>query len=80
MPASPTAAEQIAALRSEVEQLSALRAEVQELNNAIYILANEQLNQSGGKPKLVTILRRYAPDRQETRPAQLSEQRAEMSG
>jgi hypothetical protein len=48
----------------------------EEVENALYVLANEQLNQSGGKPSLVAVLRRFAPDRQETRPSSPAESRA----
>jgi hypothetical protein len=45
------------------------------IEEALYVLAREQSNQSGAKPKLVKVLRRYAPDQPETRPADAFERR-----
>jgi hypothetical protein len=48
------------------------------VENALYVLAREQSNQSGAKPSLVEVLRRFAPDQQETRPAAPLEQRVQV--
>jgi hypothetical protein len=39
-----------------------------EVENALHTLASQQLNQSGAVPSLVAVLRRFAPDQQETGP------------
>jgi hypothetical protein len=38
---------------------------IEELERAVHILAREQLNQSGDKPALAVVLRRYAPQASE---------------
>jgi hypothetical protein len=45
------------------------------IEEALYVLATQQLNQSGERPDLVAVLRRYRPDQPETRPAAPLEQR-----
>jgi hypothetical protein len=37
-----------------------------EVETALFVLANEQMNRSGGKPPLLAILRRFGPDQPET--------------
>jgi hypothetical protein len=48
-------------MTSADSRISALEQRLREAERALGILAGEQLNQSGEKPALTVVLRRYAP-------------------